>query len=220
MLQPATFKFLKALKTNNNKPWFDENRKLYEAAKKDFYAFADHVIKSITSFDDSIAHLTAKDCAFRINRDIRFSKDKSPYKTNMGAFISKGGKKINYAGYYLHIEPGKCFVAGGFYMPEAPQLAKIRQEIDYNFKEWKAITGSRVFKSNFSKGVEGIEVLSRPPKGYDENNPAIEYLKMKSFIVSCAITDAALQNSNTVKEITKIYKAIQPMIEFLNAAVD
>lgn len=220
MLQPPTFKFLKDLKKNNNKPWFDEHRKQYESAKADFYAVLDTIITGIASFDPSIAHLKAKDCAFRINRDVRFSKDKSPYKTNMGAFISKGGKKINNAGYYIHIEPGGCFAAGGFYMPDAPQLAKIRQEIDYSFDAWKKIVADKKFKAHFVKGVEGIEVLSRPPKGYDETNPAIAYLKMKSFIVSRELTDKGLQEKNAVKEIVKTFAAMKSMIDFLNAAVD
>ncbi len=220
MLQPSTFKFLKDLKKNNNKVWFDEHRKLYETTKADFYGLADDIISGIASFDSSIAHLRARDCAFRINRDIRFSKDKSPYKTNMGAFISKGGKKINSAGYYIHIEPGQCFIAGGFYMPDAPQLAKLRQEIDYSFDTWKKIVEAKPFKKIFTKGVEGIEVLSRPPKGYDESNPAITYLKMKSFIVSVPVADAVLQSKTAVKEIVKTFAAIRPMIAFLNAAAD
>lgn len=220
MLQPPTFKFLKDLKKNNNKPWFDEHRKQYEAAKADFYQLVDSVIAAIAAFDSSVAHLKAKDCAFRINRDVRFSKDKSPYKTNMGAFISKGGKKINSAGYYIHIEPGQCFAAGGFYMPDAPQLGKIRQEIDYSFDAWKKIVSEKSFKKIFVKGVEGIEVLSRPPKGYEAENPAISYLKMKSFIVSRNLSDKELQDKTAVKEIVKTYTAMKPMISFLNAAVD
>lgn len=220
MLQAPTFKFLKDLKKNNNKPWFDEHRKQYETAKADFYEFVNSLIKNISVFDATIAHLTAKDSAFRINRDIRFSKDKSPYKTNMGAFISKGGKKINTAGYYIHIEPGQCFMAGGFYMPDAPQLAKIRQEIDYSFAEWQKIVTGKTFKKHFINGVEGIETLSRPPKGYDESNPAIEYLKMKSYIVSTKLSDAALQDKNAVKELAKAFAAMQPMIDFLNTAAD
>lgn len=218
MLQAAIFKFLKDLKKNNNKPWFDENRKRYEGVKADFYQFADNLIKNVAAFDNTVSHLKAKDCAFRINRDIRFSKDKSPYKTNMGAFISKGGKKINTAGYYIHIEPGQCFIAGGFYMPDAQQLAKIRQEIDYSFDSWKKILAEKSFKKYFINGVEGIEILKRPPKGYDENNPAIEYIKMKSFIVSCKLSDAFLQDKNAVKEIVKTFAAIKPMINFLNTA--
>jgi uncharacterized protein (TIGR02453 family) len=220
MLQSSTLKFLKELKKNNNKPWFDENRKQYELAKADFYLVVDKLIEGIAKFDEPIGALKAKDCAFRINRDVRFSKDKSPYKTNMGASITQGGKKINGAGYYFHCEPGQSFAAGGFYMPEAPQLAKIRQEIDYSFDEWKNIVENKTFKKYFTEGVEGIETLSRPPKGYDENNPAIKFLKMKGFIISRSFTDTEIQDKNSIKEITKTFEAMKPIIDFLNKAVE
>ena len=220
MLQSSTLKFLKELKKNNNKPWFDENRKQYELAKADFYLVVDKLIEGIAKFDEPIGALKAKDCAFRINRDVRFSKDKSPYKTNMGASITQGGKKINGAGYYFHCEPGQSFAAGGFYMPEAPQLAKIRQEIDYSFDEWKNIVENKTFKKYFTEGVEGIETLSRPPKGYDENNPAIKFLKMKGFIISRSFTDTEMQDKNSIKEITKTFEAMKPIIDFLNKATE
>jgi uncharacterized protein (TIGR02453 family) len=220
MIQSATLKFLKELKKNNNKIWFDENRKLYESAKSDFYLAVDTLIEGIAKFDKGIDGLKAKDCVFRINRDIRFSKDKSPYKTNMGASITSGGRKINGAGYYFHCESGQSFAAGGFYMPEPPQLAKIRQEIDYSFDEWKKIVGNKTFKKYFTNGIEGIETLSRPPKDYDENNPAIDYLKMKGFIVSRTFTDVELQNKNIAKEVLKTFEAMKPMIDFLNTAVE
>ncbi|MEI9935324.1 MAG: DUF2461 domain-containing protein [Ferruginibacter sp.] len=124
MLQSSTFNFLEDLKENNNKSWFDKNRKIYELAKADFYTTVDTLINGIADFDESIRNLKAKDCLFRINRDIRFSKDKSPYKTNMGAYFNKGGKKINTAGYYFHFEPGGSFIAGGFHMPMPPELAR------------------------------------------------------------------------------------------------
>jgi uncharacterized protein (TIGR02453 family) len=113
MLQPSTLKFLKDLKKNNTKEWFDANRKVYEAAKQDFEMLVQEVISQHGKKDEEIASLKPKDCMFRINRDIRFSKDKSPYKTNFGAFINRGGKKSIYAGYYFHCEPGRHFVGGG-----------------------------------------------------------------------------------------------------------
>src|SRR5689334_13212529 len=131
MLQSTTIKFLKDLKKNNTKEWFDKNRKVYEAAKKDFTDFVQTMIDKFGKKDESIAAIVAKDCLFRINRDIRFSKDKSPYKTNMGASINKGGRMtMNTAGYYFHLEPGNCFVGGGLWQPEPDALKKIRQEID------------------------------------------------------------------------------------------
>ncbi|MFT3682691.1 MAG: DUF2461 domain-containing protein [Ferruginibacter sp.] len=218
MLQPSTLKFLKDLKKNNNKPWFDANRNRYEAAKADFIAFVDNIIAGITTFDNSVADLKAKNCIFRINRDIRFSKDKSPYKSNMGAYINPGGKKINTPGYYFHCEPGQCFIAGGLYVPAPDMLAKVRQEIDYNFDEWKKIVNDKAFKKYFTK-VDGIEVLSRPPKGYEESNPAIEYLKMKSFIASRPVTDDMLTDKSLLKEVTKTFTAMKPMIDYINHAL-
>lgn len=218
MLQPSTLKFLKELKKNNNKPWFDANRKKYEEAKVDFISFVDNTIAAITKFDPSVSGIKAKECIFRINRDIRFSKDKSPYKSNMGAYINPGGKKINTPGYYFHCEPGQSFAAGGLYLPVPEDLAKVRQEIDYNFDEWKKIVNDKIFKKYFTK-VDGIEVLSRPPKGYAEDNPAIDYLKMKSFIVSRPLTDAELTGKSLVKEVTKTFSTMKPMLDYLNHAL-
>lgn len=193
---------------------------MYDAAKEDIYAFVDSIIAATSKFDKSIIGLKAKDCVFRINRDIRFSKDKSPYKTNMGAYISAGGKKTLSAGYYFHCEPGKSMAAGGLYMPMAPQLSRVRQEIDYNLDEWKKIVESKSFKKYFEKGVDGIEILSRPPKGYDDKNPALSYLKMKSFIASRSFSDEELQNKSAANEIAKSFAAIKPMLDFLNRSLE
>lgn len=220
MLQNSTLQFLKELKKNNNKPWFDAHRKEYEKAKADFIIMVEALIKEIARFDPAVGNVKAKECIFRINRDVRFSKDKSPYKTNMGAYFSPVGKKTEGGGYYLHTEPGKSFVAGGMYMPMPPVLAKIRQEIDYNFAGWKKIVQASSFKKTFPKGVEGFEMLSRPPKGYDESNPAIHYLKMKNFVVTSPISDTDLKSTGAVKKIGSIYKTIKPMIDFLHLAMD
>ena len=138
----------------------------------------------------------------------------------MGASLTKGGKKVNTAGYYFHFEPGQCFAGGGFYMPGPAELAKIRQEIDYSFDEWGKIVSSKTFIKSFPSGVEGIDKLVRPPKGYDENNPAVEYLKMKGFIVSRPVTDYEAVNKNLVKEVAKIFDVMKPMIDFLNRAIE
>jgi len=220
MLQASTIKFLQGLKKNNNRPWFEANRKSYESAKTDYTLLVDQLIAGIAKFDAPIGELKAKDCMFRINRDVRFAKDKSPYKSNMGASFSSGGKKADEAGYYFHFEPGKSFAGGGIYMPQAPTLAKIRQEIDYSFDEFKKITENKTFKKYFPKGLEVSDVLSRPPKGYDENNPAIHYLKMKSFFVSTPFADASLQEKNMAKEITKAFEVMKPLIDFFNRAVE
>jgi len=220
MLQSNTIQFLTALKKNNNKPWFDSNRKNYETTKADFSSLVEKLLHATAVFDEPIGILTAKECMFRINRDVRFSKDKSPYKTNMGASLSYGGKKASVAGYYFHCEPGQSFAAGGFYMPPAPELAKIRQEIDYNIDEWKKIVENKSFKKHFATGLDTSDMLIRPPKGYDENNPAISYLKMKSFTVAQPISDELLTNKKMVAEIAASFAAMKPMLDFLNRAVE
>jgi uncharacterized protein (TIGR02453 family) len=220
MLQSATICFLKHLQDNNNKPWFDAHRQVYENAKADLQAMVGQLIPAIASFDEPIGALQVKECTFRINRDVRFSKNKRPYKNNMAAYFSRGGKKASVAGYYFHCEPGKSYAAGGFYSPMPAELAKIRQEIDYNFDEWKKIIDNKTFKKNFPDGVDGIESLQRPPKGYDETNPAIHYLKMKHFIVSKPITDIELQSKTLVKDVAKIFQTMKPMLDFLNLAVE
>lgn len=219
MLQPATLKFLKELKKNNNKSWFDKNRRQYDTAKEDFTLIVTQVIKSVGSFDPGIANQEAKNCLFRINRDVRFSKNKDPYKSNMSAYFNKDGKKGLGAGYYLHIEPGKSFVAGGIWMPEPQVLAGIRQEIDYSFTEWEKIVVSTPFKKNFPDGLQG-EALTRPPKNYDYSNPAIAYIKMKTFIVTSSFTDATVQNKNFVKEVTQQFRAMKPLVDFINRTME
>ncbi|CAH0997451.1 hypothetical protein EMA8858_03584 [Emticicia aquatica] len=222
MLQSQTLQFLKDLKENNNKPWFDANRKTYEAAKKNFGEIVETVIKGIGQFDQSIdeAHLQAKDCTFRINRDVRFSKNKDPYKTNFGASFSKGGKKAHSAGYYLHIDPSECFLAGGIWMPESEDLKKIRTEIDYNFAEFSQILTEESFKKQFPNGLDREAFTVRPPKGYEESNPAIELIKLKSFTVSNHIDSKIILEPNFINYILDGFKALLPYIQFMNRAID
>ena len=221
MLQPSTLAFLKNLKKHNTKEWFDINRKVYESAKADFAALVDQIIHEFGKKDTSIASLQAKECIFRINRDVRFSKDKSPYKTNMGASLSKGGKKSMLAGYYVHLEPGNSFAGGGIYMPEADTIKKIRQEIDYCYTDFSKILRNKKFASQFGDLDKGKEVsLSREPKGYEKDNPAIDYLKLKSWIGTTPLTDEDLSDKNLSKKIISAFEALQPMIEFLNRAVE
>lgn len=220
MIQSSTLQFLKELKKNNNKPWFDASRKKYEAAKEDLLQMVAALIKNCAKFDPTLASLAPKDCVFRINRDVRFSKDKSPYKTNMAAYFNKDGKKGLGAGYYLHIEPGQAFVAGGIWMPETAGLAAIRQEIDYSFADFKKVTGSSTFKKCFPDGMDTSNSLSRPPKGYDENNSAVEYLKLKSFVVRKKFTDKEMLSKTFVQDVAKTFAAIKPLVDFINRAVE
>jgi uncharacterized protein (TIGR02453 family) len=221
MLQASTIKFLKDLKKNNTKAWFDKNRKTYEAAKEDFTSLITNVIQRFGEKDENISTLTAKDCMFRINRDVRFSKDKSPYKTNMGASFSKGGKKAIAAGYYFHCEPGQAFVGGGLWMPDAGVIKKVRQEIDYCFDEFSKIIKNKKFVAQYkSLEITDETSLSREPKGYEKDNPAIQFIKLKSWLATTPLTDAELTDKNLQKKIVAAFDALQPLIEFLNRAIE
>jgi uncharacterized protein (TIGR02453 family) len=221
MLQPSTLKFLKDLKKNNTKEWFDKNRKSYESAKEDFASLVNTVIAQFGKKDQSIATLTSKDCLFRINRDVRFSKNKAPYKSNMGASIVHGGKKSDLAGYYFHFEPGgNSFVGGGKYMADADVLKKIRQEIDYSWDEFSKIIRNKKFAAYYGDldKSEGMS-LSREPKGYEKDNPAIAYIKLKSWVAIAPVTDADLMSKDLTKKILTAFETLQPMIVFLNRAL-
>lgn len=218
MIQKTTLQFLTELKKNNSKEWFDANRKKYETAKEDVKDITEKLIIALGKHDEEIGQLHAKDCTFRINRDVRFSKNKAPYKTNISCIFSKGGKKAATAGFYVHIETGAAFVAAGYWAPEPNKLAAVRQEIDYNLNDWKKILNAKKFKATFENGLSKDDILQRPPKGYDIENPAIEFLKLKSFIVSKKVSDAELLDKDFVKNITTLYVVVKPMLDFLNTA--
>lgn len=221
MLKSTTIKFLKDLSKNNNKSWFEAHRKNYEEAKTDFAGFIQSIIDKHGKKDEGIAHLKSKDCMFRINRDVRFSKDKSPYKNNMGAYINKGGKKSVYGGYYFHCQPGQSFAGGGLWMPMPVELSKVRQEIDYNFDTFKKITSSKKFKSVYDDLSRDSEyILSRIPKGYEADNPAAEYLKLKSFVSMIPLKDADLISKDLGKKVLLAFEALQPLLEFINQSIE
>lgn len=222
MLQTTTLKFLKDLEKNNNKPWFDAHRPVYETARKDFANFIQEVIDKHAKKDPTIKHLVAKDCMFRINRDVRFSKNKAPYKNNFGASMNKGGKQsISSAGYYFHLQPGNSFAGGGIWMPPAPELAKVRQEIDYNFAAFKKIISSKKFKSVYGDLSHDAEFkLTRVPKGYEASNPAAEYLKLKSYIAMIQLKDVDLTSKDLVKKTLAAFDALLPLVEFVNRSME
>ena len=210
--------FLAELKRNNDRDWFMEHKGEYEKAKKAFEALVNEMIPAIREIDPSIDMITAKDCVFRIYRDVRFSKDKSPYKPNMGAYIAKGGKNSIYAGYYIHAEPGQSFLAGGIWMPPAESLKKIREEIYYNVEEFKNI----IHHKNFRKYYEGFDdeyKLVNPPKGYSKDFPDIDLLKYKSYAVLTSVEDGLFTSGNYVEYAMEAFKQLHKLNEFLNRAV-
>lgn len=221
MIEPQTLRFLTQLKENNNKPWFDAHRAQYEAARIDFSNFIQLVIDAVQKSDTTITGLTSRDCLFRINRDIRFSKDKTPYKVAFGASIKRGGRKSPFAGYYFHLEPGASFIGGGLWMPEAAALKNMRQEIDYNWEEFQSILQEKNFKKVYSDLYRGGEVsLSTMPKGYERDNPAADYLRLKSFIAEKKFADEDLTKSSLHKKTVATFEALQPLLNFINRTIE
>jgi uncharacterized protein (TIGR02453 family) len=213
------FKFLKAVGKNNNRDWFEKNKPTYLEAKDTFDDFLEGLHKDMLKFDESLASMNPRKAAFRIYRDVRFSKDKRPYKTNMGAGFSEHGKMEQEPGYYLHIEPGnKSFVAGGLYMPSPENLAKIRQEIDYNAPKLLKILNNKKFKSYY-KGLEAWDKLKTMPKGYAKDHPHIDLLKNKSFVVSHKLNDSDVTNKNFKKKLIEALKQMKPLNDYLREAI-
>ncbi len=217
MLQQSTLQFLDDLRENNHKDWFSENRKRYDIMKADYIGLADRILTEMKKHDAGLDILTAKDCVFRVNKDVRFSKDKSPYKTHLGIALHPMGKKMMTAAYYLHIERGQSFIGGGLWQPEAPLLAKVRKEINYFYDDLRHILDDKTFKSTYGDlSIEDGNKLSRPPKGYEADNPAIEYLKLKSFTVGKPIPDKALTDPKQFDQIIQDFVAAQPLLGFIN----
>jgi len=212
-------KFLKAIAKNNNREWFEKNKPAYLEAKESFDDFLEGLHKDMLKFDESLAGMNPRKAAFRIYRDVRFSKDKSPYKVNMGAGLSEHGKMEQEPGYYLHIEPNdKSFVAGGLYMPSPENLAKIRQEIDYNAAALLKILNNKKFKSYY-KGIDEWDKLKTMPKGYAKDHPHIDLLKNKSFTVSHPLKDSDVTNKNFRKKVIDAFKEIKVLNDYLRGAI-
>jgi uncharacterized protein (TIGR02453 family) len=217
-MAPTILKFLKTLSKNNNREWFEKNKPTYLAVKLEFEDFLEQLHKELLKFDESLASLNPRKQGFRIYRDVRFSKDKRPYKTNMGAGLSAHGKMEQEPGYYIHLEPGKSFVAGGIYMPDAEKLAKIRQEIDYNSKGFLKILNDKKFKKQFPS-LDDFDKLKTAPKGYPKDHPHVDLLKNKSFVVSHRFTDADVTNKAFVKKIADACKTLKPLNAFIAEAI-
>lgn len=210
--------FLQNLKANNNRDWFIAHKKDFDQANKELSEFITQLLAILSREEPALSELKAKDCLFRIYRDVRFSKNKEPYKTNMGAVIAPGGRKSNQACYYVHIDPDGSFLAGGIYMPEPDALKRIRQEIDYNYDEFTAILESKDFKSTFTS-LDDNGRLKTNPKGYEGDNPAIAYLKNKSFTVSCPLDAKQVTQANLLDYCEQTFRILRPLNAFLNRSI-
>lgn len=217
MITKVTLAFLKAVKENNNLERMNKNRDLYKMVRGDFLDFAKKLIQKTSKMDTHIGLLEVKDATFRFNKDIRFTKDKSPYKTNFGVIIREEGKHGIGAGYYVHIEPGECFIGWGLYMPPAPTLHKARTYIAKHYKQLENIINEPVFKKTF--GSLQWDTLQKIPKGFDKNHKAGELLKMKSFFVGHSLNDKKVLQEDFLNYCISVFKLMKPLNDFFNKAI-
>lgn len=219
MISTATFNFLKELAANNDREWFHSHKDQHDVSRKNVLDFVGDIIKKLSLIDTLIpATLDPKDCVMRIYRDIRFSKDKTPYKTNFGAGISPYGKSFNGPGYYLHISPEQCFVAGGCWLPESGELKLIRQEIDYNASDFRKVIDDQEFQNYFGI-LDTDHTLKTVPKGYSSDHPEINTLKLKSFTVTHHMAEKELQQKNAVAKVVEGFTKLHPFVVFLRNAL-
>ena len=221
MIQKSSLEFLADLKNNNNREWFLANKTRYENYKKDYHQLVSDFLDAMKPMDPALEMLEIKNCTFRINRDIRFSKDKSPYKSNMGIWMTTDRNRKNAPGYYIHYEKGSSFIAAGIHCPEPEDLKKIRKEIAFFQEDLEEILANPSFKKEFgSLDRDESNVLKKAPKDYDPSHPAIEFLKLKSFTATQKIDDSLFTDNDFAKKMTKKLIILKPLTVFLNRALE
>jgi len=209
--------FLRDLAENNTREWFQDNKKRYQQAKGEFEEFIGKLLPQLALIDKGLSGLEVKQCVFRIYRDVRFSHDKSPYKTNMGAAMTRGGRKSPFATYYFHMEPGSVFAGGGIWMPDAPVLKAMRQEVYYNVDEFKSILNAPSFRKYFD-GISG-DKLKRPPRDFPSDFPDVDLLMYKSYVTTTQLRDEQVLRENFMEELLNVYRAMYPFNSFINRAL-
>lgn len=222
MIKQTSLDFLAKLKQNNSKEWFEQNRDLYENYRNDILQFTENLLNELSKIDQAIlqANLDPKKCLTRANRDLRFSKDKTPYKNYVLIVFNKNYPEPNKAGYFIHIEPENCSVRGGVWQTTPEHLKKIRQEIDYSFTDFNGIITTPNFQNIFPNGIQGVGKLKKVPEGFDEGNPAIELLKMKGFCTKEIISNNLLTSKGCIQTVIDCFKTTKPLIDYINKAIE
>lgn len=212
------FQFLNELAANNNRDWFNEHRELYETAREEFENLLTALIARISAFDESIRHVRATDCTYRIYRDTRFSQDKTPYKTHLGGYINAKGKKSFHCGYYVHLEPGSSMLAGGSYCLPSPLLRSIRQAVYDNIEEYRSIVEDPAFSQYFPR--VGEEFLKTAPKGFPRDYPYLKYLQCKDYTVACQRPDEFFLRPSFLDDAETIFRQMKRFSDFINFTID
>jgi uncharacterized protein (TIGR02453 family) len=212
------FKFLKDIAVNNDREWFKANRQEYDDAQKEFENFMAQVIARISIFDKSVMHLQPKDCTYRIYRDIRFSLDKSPYKTHIGGYINPKGKKSAHSGYYIHLEPGNCMLCSGSICLTTEMTKALRRSVYDNIEEFVEIVDDPDFKKFFP--VIGFEHLKKAPIGYPKDFPYIDYLKCKDYGACMNVDDKYFYDPHLLDNMEPALRQMQRLNDFVNLTID
>ena len=222
MIKQKSLNFLTDLKNNNSREWFEQNKELYQAYKDDVIQFTEQLLLELSKIDLSIAkaNLEPKKCLTRVNRDLRFSKDKTPYKNYILIVFNKNAPHGNTAGYFVHIEPGNCMVGGGIWQTTPEYLKKIREEINYSFEEIDGIITSEEFKRTFPSSIQGQNSKKKFTDFYEKGDPVVGLLKMKGFCTKEIISDEVLTSKDAVKNIMNYFETTKPLINYLNKAIE
>jgi uncharacterized protein (TIGR02453 family) len=208
--------FLRELRKNNNRVYFNENKGSYLAAKGAFEEFVGGLIDDVVAFDDGVKYLSPQDCIFRIYRDVRFSPNKQPYKTHFGAYIApKGGRKSVLGGYYIHLEPDNCLLGGGIYCTDSPMLKKLRQGIFDNYGDLMSIVNAPDFKKNLK--MVSSESLKKVPAGFPKDFEGVEWLKYKNYQLWHPMSDDEMANPQARERLLDVFKAMKPFNDFFNS---
>ena len=215
MIHQHTFSFLEQLRSNNNRPWFEANRSAYDTARENFIDFCENLLKQLQTIQEDLHQTEVKKCINRIYRDIRFKKDKTPYKTNFGAGFGPGGKSSGRADFYIQLEPGnKSFLGGGMWNASAEELQRWRQEIDYNAQELKGIINDPAFIKAFPS-LEGAKLKTKP-KGYEMDHPEIELLRHKDFFFLAHFEDNEVLCPHFGEKVFERCKVLKPFLDYVN----
>ena len=214
----TVLEFLKVLRAHNNREWFNDNKQYYLDAKEAFDTFVNSLIAEIELFDPSVRGLTSKNTVFRIYRDVRFSKNKLPYKNQFSAYIAPGGRKSRLSGYYIHFEPGNCMAGGGLHRPNGEELKEVRFEIYNHGDEFTSIIGAKGFRETFGQLIG--DKLKRPPTGFPKEFPYIELIKRKEFLAVHTFDEKKLESDELMPYLIDVFKTLKPMNDFLNRPLE
>lgn len=212
------YKFLRDVAAHNDRVWFAAHRDEYDRARLIFETMAEQLIGGLAVIDPTVGHLSVKDCTYRFYRDTRFSEDKSPYKRHFGLYVAAHGKKAFHGGYYLHIEPASCMIAGGAYCLPSNILRTVRQSVVDEIEEFRSIVEAPEFRRLFP--TLGMDRVKTVPKGFPRDFPFPEYIRPKDYSVATQIPDDFLRQPDWLQQTLHVFEVMKPFLDFINYTID